>query len=225
MFIRRCVCLFLPLALLGSGHLWSAETDQPRAIVDSVDEAELAIKGFELPSGFKSELVAADPLLANPVAFNIDAQGRFYVVETFRLHRGVPDIRGRMGWLNTELASKSVERRIDYTRLLEPNNLAWWTNHSDRVSLLWDSDGDCRSDKSVVFADRFNDLADGIASGVLAHRGDVYFANIPHLWLLRDTDGDNVADERKSLSYGYGVRYGFIGHDLHGLIIGSDGRL
>jgi quinoprotein glucose dehydrogenase len=212
--------------MLVVGPLQAAETGQPRAAIDGgAEAAELAIKGFELRPGFKSELVAADPVLANPVAFNIDAQGRFYVVETFRLHRGVPDIRGRMGWLNTELASKSVERRIDYTQLLEPDNLAWWTNHSDRVSLLWDSDGDGRSDKSVVFADKFNNLADGIASGVLAHRGEVYFANIPHLWLLRDTDGDDVADERKSLSYGYGVRYGFIGHDLHGLIIGPDGRL
>lgn len=216
----------MSLSLFVAVDLRAAEIGQPAATADGGPEAaELAIKGFELPAGFKCELVAADPLLANPVAFSIDAQGRFYVAETFRLHKGVPDIRGRMAWLNTELSSKSVERRIDYTKLLEPKNAAWWTNYSDRVSLLWDSDGDGRSDKSVIFADKFNDLADGIASGVLARNGDVYFANIPHLWLLRDADGDNVADVRKSLSYGYGVRYGFIGHDLHGLISGPDGRL
>ena len=225
MFTRSCRA-FLPLVLFLAFDIRAAEIGQPAAPAEGGTEtAERVIKGFELPAGFKCELVAADPLLANPVAFSIDSQGRFYVAETFRLHKGVPDIRGRMAWLNTELGSKSVERRIDYTKLLEPNNMVWWTNHSDRVSLLWDSDGDGRSDKSVIFADRFNDLADGIASGVLAYRGDVYFANIPHLWSLRDTDGDQVADVRKSLSYGYGVRYGFIGHDLHGLIVGPDGRL
>ena len=31
------------------------------------------------------DLFAAEPLLANPVAFHIDEQGRFFVVETFRL--------------------------------------------------------------------------------------------------------------------------------------------
>lgn len=223
----RCIRVLVSCAFYGCSLILRAAESTPvsTATDGGAAVAELAIKGFALPAGFECELVAADPLLANPVAFNIDAQGRFYVVETFRLHKGVPDIRGRMNWLNTELGSKSVERRVDYTRLLEPNNLAWWTNHSDRVSVLWDSDGDGRSDKSVIFADQFNDLADGIASGVLAYRDDVYFANIPHLWLLRDTNHDHVADTRKSLSYGYGVRYGFIGHDLHGLIIGPDGRL
>lgn len=226
MFSRKCEIAVLFFQICLAVDLCAAEIGQPPVTADGgAEAAERAIKGFELPPGFKCELVAADPLIANPVAFSIDEQGRFYVAEAFRLHKGVPDIRGRMSWLNTELASKSVERRIDYTRLLEPNNAAWWTNHSDRVSLLWDSDGDGRSDKSVIFADKFNNLADGIASGVLAHRGDVYFANIPHLWLLRDTDGDHIADARESLSYGYGVRYGFIGHDLHGLIIGPDGRV
>lgn len=189
------------------------------------EEAERAIKGFELPKGFKCELVAAEPLLANPVSFCIDERGRFYIAETFRIHAGVPDIRGRMHWLDTELASKSVAERIAYTARLEPNNHAWWTNQADRISLLWDQNGDGKCENSVMFAGPFNGLAEGIGSGVLAHRGNVYFANIPNLWQLRDTDGDNQADVRKSLSYGYGVRYGFLGHDLHGLIIGPDGRL
>ena len=40
-----------------------------------------------MPAGLKVELFAAEPLLANPVAFCIDEQGRFYVAETFRLAR------------------------------------------------------------------------------------------------------------------------------------------
>src|SRR5262245_33611486 len=52
-------------------------------------EGELAIKRFRVPKGFKVELFAAEPLLANPVAFCIDEQGRFYVAETFRLLSGV----------------------------------------------------------------------------------------------------------------------------------------
>ena len=60
---------------------------------------------------------------------------------------------------------------------------------------------------------------------MLARNGDVYFTCIPHLWKLRDKDGDGRADERQSLHYGYGVRFAFFGHDLHGLTIGPDGRL
>ena len=47
----------------------------------------------------------------------------------------------------------------------------------------------------------------------------------PGLWKLRDTNGDGRADERKLLHDGYGVHVGFLGHDLHGLRFGPDGRL
>ena len=47
----------------------------------------------------------------------------------------------------------------------------------------------------------------------------------PGLWKLRDTRGDGRADERKLLHDGYGVHVGFLGHDLHGLKFGPDGRL
>ena len=195
------------------------------AVQPASDEAELALKRFRVAKGLKVELAAAEPLLANPVAFCIDEQGRFYVAETFRLHAGATDIRGHMDWLDEELAVKTVEERVAYMTKHEGKRIAEYTKHSDRVKLVWDSDGDGKADKATVFADGFNGIADGIGAGVLARKGEVYFANIPNLWALRDTNNDGVADVKKSLSYGYGVRVGFLGHDLHGLRFGPDGKL
>ena len=53
----------------------------------------------------------------------------------------------------------------------------------------------------------------------------MYFTCIPDLYLLKDTNGDNKADVKKSLATGFGVHVQFIGHDLHGLILGPDGKL
>ena len=70
------------------------------------DEGKSAMKGFKLADGLSVDLIAAEPLLANPVAFDIDEKGNFYVVESFRLHKGVTDIRQHMNWLDEELASQ-----------------------------------------------------------------------------------------------------------------------
>src|SRR4051794_33118789 len=68
------------------------------------DEGKNALKRIRAPKPLKVDLFAAEPLLANPVCFTIDDQGRFHVAETFRLHQGVPDIRGIMGWLDDDLS-------------------------------------------------------------------------------------------------------------------------
>ncbi len=47
-------------------------------------EAEAALSTFRLAAGITAELVAAEPMVANPVAFTIDDQGWIYVCETFR---------------------------------------------------------------------------------------------------------------------------------------------
>jgi quinoprotein glucose dehydrogenase len=196
----------------------------PRVLPAS-DEAERAIARMRVPEGMRVELVAAEPMLANPVAFTIDERGRFYVAETFRIAAGVEDNRNHMVWLDDELAARSVADRVAMFRKYLGNKADEWTREHERVRLVEDRDGDGKADHSTVFADGFNDLADGIGAGVLARRGDVYFTCIPRLWRLRDRDGDGVADERLSLHDGYGVHVAFFGHDLHGLRLGPDGKL
>ena len=236
------VCGIIAASPLPAAEYVPRKTDSLPQVQPASDEGELALKRFRLPKGLKAELVAAEPLLANPVAFTIDEQGRFYVAETFRLHAGVTDIRGHMNWLDEELAVKTVEERVAYMTKFEGKRIADYTKQSDRLRLVWDSDGDGKADKATVFAEGFTNIADGLGAGVLARKGDVYFANIPNLWKFTiddlrltnepPTDAlplDPNRVHRKSqieiLSTGYGVRVGFLGHDLHGLRFGPDGKL
>ena len=224
--IRRAAAL-----LVGGASLlaMAAEVPPPREVQSSIapasDEGERAMAGFKLASGLKATLFAAEPSVANIVAIHPDEKGRWFVVETFRVHKGVGDIRGLMKWLDDDLAARTVEDRIRMHFKHEGDKAKDRTHYSDRLRLVEDTDGDGKADKATVFSDGYNDIADGIASGVLARRGEVYFANLPHLWRLRDTNGDGVADLRRSLQHGYGVRVGFLGHDLHGLRFGPDGKL
>lgn len=190
------------------------------------DEGLRAISRFRVPAGLKVQLFAAEPMLANPVAFAIDEKNRFYVAETFRLHAGVTDTRGHMNWLDDDLASRTVADRVAmYKKYSSPEDFQKYGAEEDRISLIVDRDGDGKADSSTVFADGFRDPSMGLGAGVLARGGDVWYTNLPDLWKLKDTNGDGKADEKTSLHNGYGVHVGFLGHDLHGLRFGPDGRL
>ena len=221
--ISALVRSFLPVLAL---QLSAAQFAPPeKEIAGASAEGELAIKRFKIAPGLKVDLWAAEPLLANPVAICTDEKGRWYVAETFRLHAGVTDIRGHMDWLNEELASQTVAERDAYMTKHEGKRIADYYSHTDRVRLLVDSDGDGKADKATVFADGFNHLHDGIGAGVLARGGKVWYTCIPDLYLLQDSKSTGTADVKKSLQTGYGVRTGFLGHDLHGLRFGPDGKL
>lgn len=198
---------------------------QDAPIAPASDQGERALAGFKIPPGLKGQLVAAEPMLANPVAFYIDNQGKIYVCETFRQSKGVEDNRSHGDWLNDDLAAQTVADRLAYLKKHLGAKLVDYTKHDDRIRLLVDTNGDGTMDEAKVFADRFNDVLDGTGAGVLSYQGKVYYTNIPKLYQLIDVDGDGQSDERKVLSEGYGVRYAFRGHDMHGLMIGPDGRL
>src|SRR5215470_4355152 len=162
-------------------------------IAAASNEAELAIKRFQVPPGLKVDLWAAEPLLANPVAFNFDEHGRAYVCETFRLGAGVDDIRGIMDWLDEELASRTVDDRLAEMKRHLGDRMPQYVVTSERLQRLEDRAGAGKADHSTVFAEGFNTALDGIGAGVLAYKDNVWFANIPNLWLLRDTNADGVA--------------------------------
>jgi quinoprotein glucose dehydrogenase len=189
------------------------------------DEAANAIKQFKFDAGLKVDLWAAEPLLANPVSIATDEKGRWFVAETFRLHAGVSDIRAHMNWLEDELASTSLDSFLAILKADPKVDLEKNALNSERVQMVWDSKGTGVADSSKIFAEGFNDPLSGIAAGVLARKGNVYLTSIPDLWLLQDNKRSGSADSRTSLAKGFGVRTAFLGHDLHGLRIGPDGRL
>lgn len=192
------------------------------------DEGRVAMAKFEVAEGLEVNLFAAEPMLANPVVFCVDEKGAFYVAETFRHHKGVTDNRNhthRAGWLDDELACRTVEDRVAMYRRHLGDGFADYLTEHERIRWIVDDDGDGVADRARVFADGFNKAADGIAAGVLADRGRVYYACIPRLWLLDDRDGDGVAEDREVLHDGFGVHTALLGHDMHGLCYGPDGKL
>ncbi|HVZ63812.1 MAG TPA: HEAT repeat domain-containing protein [Lacunisphaera sp.] len=187
------------------------------------DEPTKAIAHMQLPAGLKATLWAAEPMFANPVAFNIDEHGRVFVAETYRYRTSVLDIRDYMWTLEDDLANRTQE---DFLASIKKNfgeaGLKELSKESERLSLLEDTDGDGKADKAGVYADNFRSPIDGIASGVVARRGEVWFSNIPALWKFT---GRDKAETRTELLRGFGLRFNFTGHDFHGLIFGPDGRL
>lgn len=210
----------------GRLSLKPADRNPVPVVAGASDEARAAMQRFRIPAGFSLSLFAAEPLLANPVAFTFDRDGTAYVAETYRYRSSVLDIRDYMPMLEEDLACRSTDdRRALILRLFGTEGHAELSKESEIVRRITDSDGDGVADGSSVFADGFNDALDGIASGVLARDGQVWFTNMPHLWRLDAADSAGRSSGRTSVSEGYGVRFGFTGHDSHGLILGPDGKL
>ncbi|MCX7664300.1 MAG: HEAT repeat domain-containing protein [Gemmataceae bacterium] len=209
----------------------SANPEPPKSnynppLAKASDQAEKAIPKFKRASNLNISVWAAEPMLAQPVAFCFDEKGRCYVAETFRHSRGTTDNRSHMNWLDDEIALRTVEERVAlYKKDAGKNFSRIYETQRERIRFLEDTKGKGRADRSTVFADDFGKAEDGLGAGLLARNGEVYFTCIPHLWKLKDTKSTGYADVKESLSQGYGVHTAFIGHDLHGLRIGPDRRL
>jgi quinoprotein glucose dehydrogenase len=201
-----------------------AEPYSPK-IAPKSDEGERSIARFRIPAGMKCDLFAAEPMLANPVAFCLDEQGRIYVAETFRQQKGVEDNRFHGNWLVDDLAAQTVADRIAFFKKHLKDDVQKYTLEQDRIRRLEDTNRDGHADTSTIFADGFNAIEDGTGAGVLAINGKVFYTCIPKLWQLTDDNGDGRSDKQVALYDGFGVRVAFRGHDMHGLVVGPDGRL
>jgi quinoprotein glucose dehydrogenase len=198
----------------------------PHPVVDPAsEEAQLAIQRFSVPRGLQVKLWAAEPMLANPVAIDFDEKGRLFVSETYRYRTSVLDIRDYMPMLELDLAARTIEDRSTMIHKVFGDQAKEFSIEGEVVRLVEDRDGDGVADTSNIFADGFNTELDGIASGVLARKGKVWFTNIPSLWMFEPDASGQKAASRTELLRGFGVRFNYTGHDFHGLAIGHDGKL
>ncbi|MBX3355850.1 MAG: HEAT repeat domain-containing protein [Phycisphaeraceae bacterium] len=183
---------------------------------------------IQVPPGFEWDLFAMEPLVSDPVAFSIDELGRVFVAESARQERGVEDNRHQSFWLIDDLSNRTNDDRL---RMYEKwahrfeGGMAHFTRWADRVRVLVDPDDSGRPTRAINFSGDFNEPLDGTNAGVLTYEGTVWVTCIPTLWRFRDTTFDGVADERERVFDGFGVRIALRGHDMHGLVMGPDGRL
>ncbi|MEM1442661.1 MAG: PVC-type heme-binding CxxCH protein, partial [Verrucomicrobiota bacterium] len=78
---------------------------------------------------------------------------------------------------------------------------------NDRIVILEDEDGDGVAEKHTVFADSLH-----IPTAILPGDGGCYVANAIEVLFLKDTDGDDVADEKRVVLSGFGTE------DTHHLV-------
>lgn len=215
------------------------DTTQTAGIAASID----SIVKPELAEGLTLKLWGIDSLVISPIAIDIDDQGRIYYTTTNRQKNSEFDIRGHRDWEIPSISLQTVEERRAFLRKeLSPENSKknlWlkdlngdsshdWrdlTLETEHVYRLEDVNGDGVADKSQLVVDDFHDEVTDVAGGVLIDGDDLYVAVAPDLWRMRDKNKDGIADEKTSISHGYGIHVGFSGHGMSGVEMGPDGRI
>jgi quinoprotein glucose dehydrogenase len=200
----------------------------------TVPEAELPklsnelgpFRGVVKHEGLEGHTWVTFPFVENAASLDVDPKGRIFVTEANRFWLGVPDLRGANEMIRDDFKAVTIADRLALYEKFKthfPEN--WFTAVADRVIRLEDSDGNGAPDRRTLFSDRFKAAEDGIGFSVLAERDEVYFTCIPKLWKLTDSDDDGKADNHEAIAGDFGIRVSFIGHDLHGIVRGPDGRL
>ncbi len=187
-----------------------------------------ALAGATIPEGttLKVEADFKNQGIKSPTALTFDEQGNVYVAETHRFRHGVEDDRNNLFWYLDDLAAMTTDDRLKlHEKWYGKVSKKFMTEKSEVIRRFSDSDGDGSFDKINVFSDGYNDVLDGTGAGVFFYDGSLYFACIPKIYKLRDTDNDGVADEKKVVAEGLGVRISLSGHDLNGFTLGPDGRI
>lgn len=147
-------------------------------------------KALEVHPEFNLSLVAAEPLINNPMNIDWDEKGRLWVVET-------PEYPNGLRQANVEAWKDSGS--------VEPGK--YNRDPMDRVSILTDTDGDGVMDKKQVFADKIE-----LATSSVFYKNGVIVCAAPDIWYFEDTNGDDKADKRTKLYTNLGTR------DTHAVI-------
>jgi putative membrane-bound dehydrogenase-like protein len=151
--------------------------------------AEEAARRMTVSEGFRVSVVAAEPLVQQPVAIEFDDRGRLWVIQYLQY----PNPEG-LKRVRVDRYSRTLYDRVPAPPPHGPKG-------ADRITILEDSDGDGRADRSHDFVSGLN-LTTGLAFG----HGGVYVLNVPYLLFYPDRDRDDVPDgDPEVLLKGFGM--------------------
>jgi putative membrane-bound dehydrogenase-like protein len=136
-------------------------------------EAREAAKAFHVLDGFEMQLIAAEPLVTDPVAITYDENGRAYVCEM-----------NDYPYTDKSKHKPSQENPTDL--------------NIGKVRLLTDTDGDGIFDKASVFAEGLS-----WPTGAACWKGGIFVTATPDVWYLKDTNDDGVADVKQKVFTGF----------------------
>ncbi|MCC5937189.1 MAG: c-type cytochrome [Lunatimonas sp.] len=92
-------------------------------------------------------------------------------------------------------------------------------SEGDRIVILEDTNRDGKADKSTVF---YQDPELNAPLGIWVMGNQVIVSQSPYVWLLTDTDGDDIADKKEILFQGIdGEQHD---HGMHAFVFGPDGK-
>ncbi len=212
---------------------------------DSARERVMRQMNPEPIDGLSVELWASEKLLADPVAINVDYQGRVWAAVTNRSNNSEFDIRGYQDWEQPSMTWTSVEDRRAFLKdTLSPENSEqneWLEDRNEdgsrdwrdlavvkeEVILLEDTSGNGHANQSRRFLKDFHTEVTDVLGGIYYHNelNELFLGVAPNAWRVKDTDGDLRADTKQAISDGFGVHVGFSGHGMSGVTLGPDGRI
>ncbi|MGJ8655106.1 MAG: DUF7133 domain-containing protein [Akkermansiaceae bacterium] len=209
--------LTLTLGLSLSSHAQKLTSSEAIPLITIPENSKLTIIGDHASHG-----------IVSPTALTLDEQGNIFISETWRFmnNHGVDDNRGRRFWIPDDIASQTTSDRLKlYEKYYDRIKPEHYTQNAEKIRRIFDSNQDGTLDSSNLYADGFNNPLDGTAAGIFSYNGTTYFACIPNIWTLKDTNNDGIADQQTSLQEGFGVRVSYSGHDLNGFTLAPDGRI
>ncbi len=139
---------------------------QPPVSSQPALEPRAAAEAIQLPPGFRLELVASEPQVLDPVAFDWDARGRLWVVEMADYPLGMDNqgaAGGRVRILEDGDGDGFYESSTLFAEQLSfPNGILTWregaiVTAAPDILYLEDSDGDGRADRREVLITGLNE--------------------------------------------------------------------
>jgi putative membrane-bound dehydrogenase-like protein len=150
---------------------------------------EEAVKRMKVADGLEASLVAAEPVIRQPVTISFDERGRIWVIQYLQY----PNPAG----LKPVHVDQWLRTKYDKVPLPPPHG----PKGADRITILEDPDASGRFRKGKDFVTGLN-----LASGMCLGHGGVYVVQPPYLLFYPDRNGDDVPDgDPEVLLEGFGM--------------------